>query len=216
MDLPKIEEIMRLPSPAPAPQALAFDGESLWMGSWETQRMYGIQPQQFTVFEETEAPGKPVGAVALGDELRVICSEGGEADNRFIHRFIPGHGFKVSEKVECPEDTGSFLAFDGSRLWVSQRYNKRVLELDADYQVRREIRAEAQIIGVAWVGDALFLSTWHGKEGGCKIARATVERAPEYIGQLGFAAFGLTYDGTRFWANDPRATSIVAFSVPVG
>ncbi|HUY11741.1 MAG TPA: hypothetical protein VNG31_08030 [Candidatus Baltobacteraceae bacterium] len=204
-------EILRLPSPAPAPQALTFDGEALWMTSWETQRLYGIQPQRFTVFEEIDAPGRPIGMVAVGDELRVVCSE--EDDSRFIRRFVPGHGFK-SERIACPDDTGSFLAFDGSRLWLSQRFNQRVLELDADYGVASELHVDAQIVGIVWIEDRLYLSTWHGKAGGCKIGRIDrASRAVEYVASLPFAGISLTHDGSRFWTNDHRGNAVVAFEL---
>ena len=51
-----VEELLRLPSPAPRPQALAFDGEHLWMGSIETERLYSIEPKARTVREEAPAP----------------------------------------------------------------------------------------------------------------------------------------------------------------
>src|SRR5271155_551600 len=104
------KDLLRLPSPAPAPQALACNGPQLWMGSWETQRLYGIDREHFTVFEELNAPGKPVGMVNVGDELRVVVSENGDEDNRYIRRFVPGHGFKSHDRLPCPDDTGSFLA----------------------------------------------------------------------------------------------------------
>jgi hypothetical protein len=214
MDLPIIEELLRLPSPAPLPQALAFDGELLWMGSWETQRVYGIVPQQFTVREEADVPGKPVGAVAVGDELRIVCSETDE-DHRFIRRFVPGHGFKT-EKTPCPEDTGSFLAFDGAHLWLSQRYNMRFLKLDNEYRVRRTIQLDAQIVGIVLVEGALYASTWHGaKTGGCRIARIDPDSGSfEYVAAQKFAGISITYDGSRFWSNDTKAGAIVAFTLP--
>jgi hypothetical protein len=213
-ELPAVREVMRVPSPAPAPQALAFDGETLWLGSWETQRIYGIVPQRFTVFEEANAPGRPVGMVSVGEELRVVCSEGSE-DSRFIRRYIPGHGFKMNERIPCPDDTGSFLAFDGIHLWVSQRYNRRILEFDAQYRVLSQISLDAQIIGIAWIGGFLYASTWHGKEnGGCKLARVLHRSTTiDYVASLPFAAISLAHDGTRFWTNDPRETAIVAFTL---
>jgi len=205
-----ITTLMRLPSPAPGPQALTFDGESLWLSSWETQRLYGIHPQQFTVFEETAAPSKAIGMTAVGDELRVVCSE--EDDNRYIRRFIPGHGFK-SERIACPDHTGSFLAFDGSNLWLSQRHNMRVLELDPHFEVVTELKTDAQIMGIVWVGSDLYLSTWHGKDGGCKIGRMTRETAIEYVDALPFAGISLVHDGSRFWTNDHRGNAVVAFTL---
>ena len=207
------QELIRLPSPAPAPQALACDGAHLWMGSWETQRLYGIDRQHFTVFEETNAPGKPVGAVSVGDELRIVCSEGAD-DHRFIRRYIPGHGFKVHEGIACPDNTGSFLAFDGTRLWLSQRFNQRILELDSAGKPMRCIETDTQILGIAWVDAILYVSLWYGKQGGCKIARVASgqDHLDQHV-QLPFAAVSLTHDGTRFWTNDAKATAIVAFSI---
>src|SRR5271165_6816055 len=170
-ELADIAQIVRIPSPAPGAQSLAHDGEHLWLGSWDTERVYGIDPKQGRVFEEVRAPGRPVGSTVVGDELRFVCSENGEGDNRFIRRFIPGHGFKSHERIACPEDCGSFLAYDGEHIWLSQRYEKRVLELDAQYRVVRTVDVGEQILGLTWLGDGLYLSTWLGKDrGGCRIA----------------------------------------------
>lgn len=208
--LTTVQELLRLPSPAPAPQALACDGEHLWMGSWDTQRIYAIDPQHFTVYEENNAPGKPVGAVHLGDELRFVCSE--EDDHRFVRRYVPGHGFKDHEKMACPDDTGSFLAYDGKCLWLSQRHAKRILELDSDGRVLRSISAPAEIIGIHWEVDYLYMSLWYGKDSGCKLARIRADGSSfEELAALPFAAISLTNDGTRFWTNDKKANEIVAF-----
>ncbi len=119
-----VTESLRLPSPAPRPQSLAFDGDKLWMGSIETSRLYAIDPLHWTVLEEDNStPGLPWGMTVVGDELRVICGEG-EDDDRVIRRFVPGHGFKTHDAVECPDKTGSQLSYDGSWLYVSQWYNQ--------------------------------------------------------------------------------------------
>ncbi len=208
-----IRELLRVPSPAPTPQALAHDGERLWMGSWTTQRFYGIAPRSFTVFEEANVPGRPVGAVSVGEELRVLCSEGGDADHRFIRRYIPGHGFKTHDAYPAPEDTGSFVAYDGEHVWLSQRYNRRIFELDARYRPQREIGAPAQVLGIAWVSARLYCSLWYGKDGGAKIGRLERSGSIEPIADVPFAAISLTHDGARFWSNDTRADEIVAFTL---
>jgi len=194
------------------PQALACAGEHLWMGSWETQRIYGIDRAHFTVFEEQPAPGKPVSLVTVGEELRGVVSEGGEDDHRFIRRYIPGHGFKDRDKLACPDDTGSFLAYDGESLWLSQRFNKRILLLDANANVRREILAPGQILGITFVDGELYASLWFGKEGGPKLGRVKGDQV-DVVASLPFAAISLAHDGQRFWCNDPKTTSIVAFAL---
>lgn len=207
-----IEELLRLPSPAPKPQALACDGDNLWMGSWETQRIYGLDRIHFTLFEESNAPGKPVSLVSVGDELRAVLSEGD--DNRFIRRYVPGHGFKDKDRIPCPDDTGSFLAFDGSCLWLSQRHNQRILELDAQGAILSEVHAEAEIIGIVWHEQTLYASLWYGREGGCHIGRVDPGRTRvETIAAVPFAAISLTHDGTRFWTNDTKKNEIVAFTL---
>jgi hypothetical protein len=208
-----VVELMRLPSPAPLPQALACDGDNLWLGSWETQRIYGIGRQHFTVFEEMNAPGRPVGMVSVGDELRVVLSEGGDADHRFIRRYVPGHGFKDHDTIAAPDDTGSFVAFDGTNLWLSQRYNKRILELDAQGKVLSEVAAPAEIVGIVWVDDTLYMALYFGKEAGVKLARYRKGHAIEEIVPLPFRGVSLTHDGTRFWTNLPKTNEIVAFTV---
>jgi len=217
-ELPVLSEIVRIPSPAPKPQSLAHSGERLWLGSWETAHVYGIDPKQGRVFEEIAAPGKPVSSTCVGEELRFVCSENGEADNRFIRRFVPGHGFKTSEAWPCPDDTGSFLAYDGKRLWLTQRFRKRALELDAKCTEHRSVDIGEEIVGAAWVGEHLYLSTWLGRDrGGCRIAciEAKVPGAkPRFVAQSPFFAVSLARDGDRLWTNDFKNDCIVAFAIP--
>jgi sugar lactone lactonase YvrE len=218
-ELAEIAQLVRFPSPAPTPQSLAHDGEHLWLGSWETERVYGLDPKQGRVFEEVTAPGRPIGSTVVGDELRFVCSENGEGDNRFIRRFVPGHGFKTHESIPCPDDTGSFLAFDGERLWLSQRMLGRVLELDSRNRVVRTIEIGSQILGICWAGTRLYLSLWLGKErGGARLAYIAPKDAvtvPVHLAASPFAMISLAADGERFWTNDSRATQIVAFALPV-
>lgn len=212
--LPALDETVRIPAPAPAPQALAFDGNQLWMGSWETSRIYAIDSRRGSVSEETQAPGKPVSAVALGDELRFVTSE--TDDSRFIRRYIPGHGFKT-EAVPCPEDTGSFLAFDGARLWLSQRYNKRILELDAALKPVRTIAVGEEIIGFVWARGEVLLSTWLGRDrGGCRLAALDPNAGTplRFVATVPFVAVSLALDGETAWTNDFKKNEIVRFALP--
>jgi hypothetical protein len=217
-ELAPLDEIVRIPSPATTPQSLAHDGETLWLGSWDTSSVYGIDPKQGRVIEETAAPGRPVGCTCVGDELRFVISENGDGDNRFIRRYVPGHGFKTREAIACPEDTGSFLAFDGKRLWLTQRYNKRVLELDAAFAPVRTIEIGEQILGATWVAERLYLSLYLGKErGGSRIAYIEPGAAAPvltYAAQSPFVGVSLARDGDRLWTNDFKNNEIVAFAIP--
>ncbi len=210
-----LDEHLRFPSPVPEPQALACDGDRLWISSWETGRLAQLDKNQGTVIDEAESPGKPVGGVVTGDELRFVVSE--KDDSRFIRRFVPGHGFK-SEAIPCPDDTGSFLAFDGERLWLTQRRLQRVLELDAHYAVARTIESPAQILGATVANGKIVLSLWFGaKAGGAALGTLdphAADPAVTVVARSPFVCIALGYDGSRFWTNDQRANAIVAFGLP--
>jgi len=214
-----IEELLRLPSPAPRPQALAFDGTHLWMGSLETHRLYAIDPRTWTVGDEAQAPGKPYGMTVVGDELRVLCSEGAD-DHRIIRRFIPGHGFRTQDAIACPDDTGSQLGFDGDRLYVSQWYNKRILSIDDHGTVGTTIDLSHGICGQVVVEGRFYLLTTDDEATDeYWLTRVDARGATpqiEDIARVGFKARALTYDGDRFWTNHRENDQIVAFARPAG
>ena len=209
-----VVEALRLPSPAPRPQSLAFDGEKLWMGSIETSRVYALDPNQWTIIEEDRAPGKPWGMAVVGDELRVICGET-EEDNRIIRRFVPGHGFKAQWAIPCPDDTGSQLGYDGIRLYVSQWYNKCILGIDESGNVVRRIDVPRGICGQCYVDGSFYLVTTDDEESNeyflTNVAHAE-PHAVEDLARIPFAARALAFDGTRFWTNHREANEIVAFA----
>ena len=211
-----ITEVSRMLSPAPRPQGLAFDGETLWMGSLETCRIYGIDPLHWTVREEMKAPGLPYGITVVGDELRVLLGQGNE-DNRVIFKYVPGHGFKNENAIRCPDDTGSQLAYDGDRLYVSQWYNKRILSLDEKGRVGSMIEAPHGICGQVIVGgiffvlgtddeatDEYFLTRIDARNGSPKV---------DDVARVDFPGRGLAFDGTRFWSNHREKHEIVAFTI---
>ncbi|MDQ6926413.1 MAG: hypothetical protein M3154_09280, partial [Candidatus Eremiobacteraeota bacterium] len=117
--LSTIEELLRIPAPCPGPMGLACDGPDLWIGSYDTCRIYGMVAMQGRVFEEAIAPGRPFGLTVTGDALRVVVGDrdDGGTDDRFIRRYIMGKDFK-SDAIRCPGGTGSFLAYDGDRLYL--------------------------------------------------------------------------------------------------
>ncbi len=208
-----VTETLRLPSPAPRPQSIAFDGELLWMGSIETSRLYAIDPRQWTIVEEQRAPGKPWGMTVVGDELRVICGEG-EDDNRIIRRFAPGHGFKDRDAIACPDDTGSQLSYDGVRLYVSQFYNRRLLGIDERGDVVVRIDVPHEICGQCYVDGAFYLLTTDDEESDDYFltrvrTNGTVQR--EDLARVPFAGRALAYDGSKFWTNHRERNQIVAF-----
>ncbi|MDQ2865994.1 MAG: hypothetical protein M3R51_07180 [Candidatus Eremiobacteraeota bacterium] len=208
-----INELLRLPSPAPRPQPVAFEGDALWIGAWDTHRIYAIDPAKWTVREEAPAPGKPFGMTVIGDELRVLVAI--DDDDRYIYRFVPGHGFKSEGRIPCPELTGSHLAYDGDTLFVSQNANKRIVALDGSGSELHEIPLARRPLGMTVVDGCFYLLCGDDENEDARLTRVDARGSnPETteLASVPFAARGLAFDGTRFWTNHRDNNEIVAFS----
>ena len=216
-ELPPITERERRPSPALTPQALAWHNESLWMGSRDLRRVYRIDVNTWTVSEETAAPGIPWAAVSAGDALRFTLGEGAD-DDRYIRRYVIGRGFSENEKIACPEFTGSYLSYDGNNVYLSQWYKYRILKLDSEGNILREIPIGAEICGHVFVDGSIYVlrGTEQGDEDWC-IARLNPRKeTPEIedLARVPFQCRSLTFDGQHFWTNHRVAGEIVSFDLP--
>ena len=102
MKLSIIHEQRRFPSPAATPQALAWEAKRalLWMGSRDLRRIYAIDPADWKVVQETEAPGIPWAAVSTNGSSRFTIGEGMN-DDRYIRSFAPNAGFSDTERIAC-------------------------------------------------------------------------------------------------------------------
>jgi hypothetical protein len=209
-----INELLRLPSPAPRPFGVAADGDTLWMTSLETQRLYAIDRAKWTVREEVAMPGEGYGLTMIGDEVRVIIAHG-EAEDRYIHRFIPGHGFKT-ETLACPDHTGANLAFDGDTVFVGQAHDSRIVAIDAHGAVLREIPLERHPVGMTVANGCFYLIAVDDKFEDAEFWKIDAHGdTPEVtvLASIPFKARGLAYDGTYFWTSHRDANEIVSFTV---
>lgn len=186
------------------------------MGSLETERVYAIDPRNWGVREESQAPGKPYGMVAVGDELRVICSETSE-DHRIIRKFVPGHGFRKEGAIPCPDDTGSQLGYDGDRLYVSQFYNRKIISLDDAGHAGSALSVPHDICGQVIVDGCFYLITTDDEDTNdyfvTRLDARGGQTKTEDIARVPFKARALAYDGRRFWTNHREAHEIVGFTV---
>ncbi|MDP3069569.1 MAG: hypothetical protein Q8N18_04740 [Opitutaceae bacterium] len=210
-----IREVHRLPSPAPKPQSLAFAGPLLWMGSRETKIIYSIDPIAWLVRWQIAAPGTPYGMTAVGDELRVLCSEGAD-DHRIIRRCLPGQGFDLNFALPCPDDSGSQLGHDGRRLHVSQWYPKKVLALASDGTVERIINVPHGICGQVFAAGFLWLVTTDAEDTNdywlTRVDPRPATPVIEDVARIPFQARALAWDGEQFWTNHREQNEIVAFA----
>jgi len=215
--LSPIVELRRLASPCVTPQALAWHGGALWIGSRDLRRVYGIDPASWKILEEKEAPGIPWAAVSIGSALRFTLGEGAE-DDRYLWSYVPGSGFSDRDRIPCPELTGSYLSHDGTHLYLSQWYKQRILQLDPAGNILRAIDVGAEICGHTFVDGLIYLL--RGTEAGdedWRIARLDPRLEIPLVEDIAIVPFqcrSLAHDGTTFWSNHRRADQTVAFVLP--
>lgn len=214
----EIEELLRLDSPTLRPQAIAFDGALLWLGSVATERLYAVDPHDWTLRDEFPVPGKPWGMTFAGDDLRVILGQTDE-DHRTIYRVTPGRGVHTThDAIPCPDDTGSQLSYDGKFLVLSQWYNRRLIKLDEAGKPLGTIQVPHQICGQTFVDGRFYLVTTDDETSGQYYLTRVDPRgdAPEIVdlASIRFDARGLAFDGRRFWTNEREKHQTVAFARP--
>lgn len=210
-----VKEQVRRPSPGSRPQPLAFDGTSLWMGSWDTDHIYQIDPTNGAVLQEVAAPGKPYGLAVLGNELRAVLSVGAD-DDRYFYRFSPGTGFDLASKTACPDLTGSHLASDGGLLYLAQMHYRRILIIGRDASIQREVPLPSPIGGMGFYSGTLYVisaddefenlhfSTFNSHE---------EKPAITEVATIPFDARSLAFDGQVWWTSHREASQIVSFTV---
>jgi hypothetical protein len=219
MKLPIVYKQRRFSSPAITPQALAWDGKRsvLWMGSRDLRRIYAIDPADWKVVQEMEAPGIPWAAVSTNGSIRFTIGEGTN-DDRYIRSFLPNTGFSDRERIACPEFTGSYLSYDGDSLYLSQWYKHRILKLDAKGNISRVIDVRAEICGHTFVDGMIYVLRGAEKPTeDWRIAHLDPKEEVPTIKDLAvvpFASRSLTFDGEYFWSNHRAADEIIAFSLP--
>lgn len=210
-----VKELQRRPSPGGRPQPLAYDGTSLWTGSWDTDQIYEINPADGKTLQAIAAPGKPYGLATLGLELRVVVSIGDD-DDRYFYTLNPKTGFDPESKTPCPDLTGSHLASGGSRLYLAQMHNQRILVMTPQGTIEREIALPSRIGGMCAQGETLYVIAADEEFENLHFAAMDLKPAEPEISKIASIPFGarsLAFDGAHWWTCDREAGQIVSFSV---
>ena len=207
-------EIQRHDSPGGRPQPVCYHNGTLWLGAWDTDRLYAIDPRSWTISKEFDAPGRPYGIAAIGDELRVVVAIG-EDEDRYIYRFAPGRGFDGGSKTALPEMTGSYLASDGSTLYMTQLGKRRIVTLDDAAAIVREIPLPTRCLGIAFGPNGAFYMIAADEEfENLKLATFDVSAEapqPNPVAALNDEARGLAFDGSAWWTSYREANLVVNF-----
>jgi hypothetical protein len=211
-----IKELARNPSPGARPQPLALFDDTLWVGSWETNTLYAIDPKTWRTMNAVPAPGRPYGIARFDGELRVVVSDGGEADDRYFYRFAPGKGFDESSKTACPDFTGSHLTSRDGRLYLGQMHFRRIAVLDGNYAITGQIPLPTRSGGFGFGPDGkLYLIAADEEFERLELATLDVENSGHVsvVAPIEFGARALTFAAGAWFTSDREASQIVSFSV---
>lgn len=211
-----VRERARIAAPGAAPMALAYENGNFWVGSAKDWVFRGVRASDGEVFAEAKAPEKPYGGVLVGDTFLVIV--GDADDNRSIRSYSIGHAFTTTS-IRCPNDTGNFLAHDGTSLYVSQRYDRLFVRVDSEGKPLQTTPMPRQVVGVTYLDASFYLLTTDGSlaDDDIRFSRMTLGTDGAIITELARIPFGarsLVYDGSKFWTSWREKDLIVAFSLP--
>ena len=216
-----IMKTQRYSSPTITPQALAWDGNHLWMSSRDLGTLYKIHADTWKIAQEIDPPGVVWGAVSLGNGEMCFTIGKGLNDDRYIYRYATNEGF--TKAFACPDFTGSYLGCDGKDLYMSQWYKERILKFDAQGNIIREIDIGAEICGHTFLDGMIYVLRGRenkdqpNKSEEWRIARLDPKEANPQVEDLAavpFAARSLTFDGEYFWSNHRAANETISFSLP--
>lgn len=209
----------RYESPVKGPQGLAWDGKRLWITSAANGRIYEIDPRTWTVQNEFSPPYEALGIAYTGTDFRLVLApaieeEDLELDHRHVYGFSPDAGF--NECFVCPDQSGSFLAYDGSALFLCQAWDKRLLQLDEAGKAARSLELPRRPVGIHFVDGTLYVASVNDDWLDSRIERVDISgNVPqtETIGTLPYKVRGITFDGARFWVADRNNDALEAFTL---
>lgn len=211
----EITERTRRPAPVVTPQALAWDGEHLWLSSRDLGTYHKVDAGKLQILDEVDPPGAVWAAVLTNDAWRLTIGKGLN-DDRYVYRYTPENGF--ARLFACPEFAGSYLSFDGSSLYFSQWYKGEIHRVDDAGNITRTIRVEAEVSGHTFVDGLLYVLRGTEQNGEhWTIARLDPREETPVVSDVAavpFACRSLAFDGEKFWANHRAAGEIVSFTVP--
>lgn len=210
----------QIPSPCVTPQALAWDGQQLWLSSRDLGTLYRLEQNGLQIGAEFDPSGVIWAGVLTEAGWRFTIGKGLN-DDRYVYSFSADEGFR--KLFACPEFTGSYLSSTAGELYLSQWYKGEIHRLDDSGAIARTIQIGAEICGHTFVDGLLYVLRGRenqdvpGQGEEWNIARLDLRKETpqvEDIATVPFASRSLAHDGECFWSNHRAANEIVAFTLP--
>jgi hypothetical protein len=214
-----MSELTRIASPVQGPQGLAWDGALMWVTSAANGRLYSLDPATWSVKREFIPAAEALGITYTGSNFRLVLAPSIdepdlERDHRYIYEFSPEVGF--TESFRCPQSSGSFLAYANETLYLSQAWDKKIIELDERGAAVREFRLERRPVGMTIVDGAFYLVTVDDEWVDGRFDRLGIHddaTSIKTLRSLPFKPRSVVFDGEKFWTADRNNHAIVSFTL---
>jgi len=190
----------------------------MWVTSAANGRLYAVDPQTWSVRREFVPPFESLGITYTGSDFRLILAPAIdepdlERDHRYVFTFSLDAGF--TELFVCPDNSGSFLAYENGTTYLSQAWDKKLIELDERGAAVREVQLERRPVGMTIVGGAFYLVTVDDEWGDGRFDRLGIDDDASSIRSLRSLPFeprSVAFDGERFWTADRNNHALVSFT----
>lgn len=190
----------------------------MWVTSAANGRVYAVDVKTWSIEREFVPPSEALGITYSGSDFRVILAPSIdepdlERDHRYVYAFSPDTGF--TEQFVCPDRSGSFLGYANGTLYLSQAWDKKLIELDAGGGAVREVLLKRRPVGMTIVDGAFYLVTVDEEWNDGRFERLGVDddaSTIETLRSLPFKPRSVAFDGERFWTADRNGDAIVSFT----
>ncbi len=190
----------------------------MWLTSAANGRLYAVDPRTWSVQREFVPPAQSLGITYTGSDFRLILApaidEPDEYDHRYVYAFSPDAGF--AERFVCPDNSGSFLAYADGTLYLSQAWDKKLIELDERGAAVREVQLERRPVGMTIVDGAFYLVTVDDEWVDGRFERLGVDddaSSIQALRSLPFKPRSVAFDGEQFWIADRNNDALVSFTL---
>lgn len=199
----------------PQPQGLAVAGARIFVSFRENPQIFTLDLSTSRCELWAVAPNPPWGLAASENRVWAVCSYGPDADRHIVE--FDAAGNLHPSPTRCPDGTGSYIAFDGRVLFLSQWYEQRVFRLTDTRAFEPLIRTTRGICGIAADRGTLTLLTTADED----TLEYHLERydsgdpdaACVDVATVPFRARSLAWTGTEYLTNHREGGEIVAFSI---
>ncbi len=187
------EVISSIPSPS-MPFGLTWDGECLWVGSYDAI-LYRLNPEDGSIVYQIDAPGTVASGLAWDWHMLWVS----DRDADVVRRFDPSDG-SVLVTHDAPGPYPGGLGWDGLDLWHSNYYDpSHIYYMDhVTGDILDDFPApDVRGMGITWDG----ISLWNGDYIGDKIYELDPETG-DVINSFATPddnAHDLAYDGHYLW-----------------